>query len=156
MLEPVALDDPEVVALTTASLSEIDARYGGEPGSGAPPRPEEFAPPDGTFLLVRLDGSAAGCGGLCRYDHTTGEVRRMYVAPEARGRGIGRALLGGLLDAARELGYARVRLETGNRQHEAVALYRSAGFTTIPCWGPYADDPKSVCLELWLDQRPRA
>ena len=145
-----ALDDPEVVALTTASISEIDARYDGEPGSGAPPRPEEFAPPEGAFLIARIEGSAAGCGGLCRFDEATAEVRRMYVVPQARGRGVGRELLGGLIAAARELGYARIRLETGNRQHEAEALYRSAGFAVIPCWGPYADDPKSVCLERAL------
>jgi GNAT superfamily N-acetyltransferase len=150
-LETVSLADGEVAALTTASISEIDARYGGEPGSGAPPRPEEFAPPGGTFLLARLDGAPAGCGGFSRLDSDTAEVRRMYVVPEARGRGIGRAILMGLVNAARELGYARVRLETGNQQHEAMGLYRAAGFRATPCWGPYADDPKSVCLELELD-----
>ena len=153
MLETVSLADAEVEALTAASIAEIDARYGGEPGSGAPPRPEEFAPPAGTFLLARLDGRPAGCGGLCRQDAETAEVRRMYVMPEARGRGIGRVLLTGLVEAAGELGYRRVRLETGDKQHEAMGLYRAEGFRPIPCWGPYADDPKSVCLELEL--RPR-
>ena len=151
MLETVSLADAEVMALTTASIAEIDARYGGEPGSGGPPRPEEFAAPAGTFLLARVDGRPAGCGGLCRQDAETAEVRRMYVVPEARGRGIGRVLLTGLVEAAGELGYRRVRLETGDKQHEAMGLYTDAGFRPIPCWGPYAEDPKSVCLELELE-----
>ncbi len=151
MLETVSLADAEVMALTTASIAEIDARYGGEPGSGGPPRPEEFAAPAGTFLLARVDGRPAGCGGLCRQDAETAEVRRMYVVPEARGRGIGRVLLTGLVEAAGELGYRRVRLETGDKQHEAMGLYRAAGFRPVPCWGPYAEDPKSVCLELELE-----
>ena len=74
----------------------------------------------------------------------------MYVAPQARGRGVGRALLGALLDAARELGFARVCLETGERMPEALALYRAAGFEPIPCWGPYETDPRSRCYELAL------
>ncbi len=74
----------------------------------------------------------------------------MYVVPEARGRGLAKALLAWLLEAAREAGYRRVRLETGNRQTEALGLYQSAGFTPIPCWGPYAVDPKSRCFELEL------
>jgi GNAT superfamily N-acetyltransferase len=150
MLEKALLDDAEAVSLTTASMAEIDARYGGEPGAGAPPRPEEFAPPDGAFLLARVDGRPAGCGGLCRQDDEVAEIRRMYVVPEARGRGLGREILTGLMEAARDLGYRRVRLETGNRQHEAMGLYRAAGFERIPCWGPYASDPKSICLELKL------
>lgn len=144
------LDDPDVIALTTASVAEINARYGGEPGSGPKPRPEEFRPPHGAFLIARLEGRAAGCGGISRLDATTAEVRRMYVAPAARGRRIGRALLEQLLERARDLGYAAVRLETGNQQHEAIGLYRSAGFQPIACWGPFADDPKSLCFELPL------
>jgi GNAT superfamily N-acetyltransferase len=107
-------------------------------------------PPDGVFLLARLDGSPCGCGGFSRFDDTTAELRRMYVAPQARERGVGGAIVAWLLETARGVGYRRMRLETGNRQEEALALYRSAGFTPIPCWGPYADDPKSRCFELEL------
>lgn len=77
----------------------------------------------------------------------------MYVVPEVRGRGVGRAIVAWLLEAAREAGYRRIRLETGNRREEALALYRSAGFSPIPCWGPYAEDPKSRCFELDLEAR---
>ena len=149
--EDARLDDPAVGALTAASISEIDARYGGDPGSGSPPRPEDFLPPDGLFLVARLDGQAAGCGGFSRFDSITAELRRMYVVPEARGLGVGKALLAWLLEAAREAGYGRIRLETGNRQEEALHLYKAAGFKCIPCWGPYAADPKSRCFELALE-----
>jgi GNAT superfamily N-acetyltransferase len=152
-LETARLDDPAAVALTTASVAEIDGRYGGEPGSGGKPRADEFVAPDGTFLIARLAGAPVACGGFSRLDAETAELRRMYVAPEARGQGISRALLHRLLAIARDLGYSRARLETGNRQHEAIGLYESDGFTRIPCWGPFVDDPKSVCFELELVSR---
>jgi len=149
-LEDVRLDDPIVSALTSASVEEMDARYGGEPGSGPTPLVREFLPPDGAFVLARIDGRPAGCGGISRLDAETAEVRRMYVAPAARGRGVAKAILERLLDAARELGYTRARLETGNRQPEALGLYRRAGFEPVPCWGPFVDDPRSLCFELDL------
>jgi GNAT superfamily N-acetyltransferase len=90
------------------------------------------------------------CGGLCRYDAETGEIRRMYVVPEHRGRGLSRQLLGALEGEASGLGYERVRLETGVRQHEAIGLYRSAGFEPIERYGPYVDDELSVCFEKRL------
>jgi GNAT superfamily N-acetyltransferase len=152
--ESVRLDDPTVTAFTAASISEMDERHGGDPGSGAPPRTEDFLPPEGAFLLARLDGQPSGCGGFSRFDDTTAEIRRMYVVPEARGRDVGKALVTWLLEAARDAGYSRVRLETGNRQNEALGLYRSAGFSRIPCWGPYADDPKSRCFELDISRGP--
>jgi len=148
--ERARLDDPEVVALTAASVADLEVRYGGAPGSGDEPSDEDFLAPDGTFLLARLDGRPAGCGGISRIDAATAEVRRMYVAPAERGRGAGRAMLGWLLEAARELGYLRVRLETGRRQPEALRLYRTAGFRPIPCWGPFVKDPRSICMELGL------
>jgi ribosomal protein S18 acetylase RimI-like enzyme len=92
------------------------------------------------------EGRAVGCGGLVRYDEREGEIRRMYVAPEARGRGVGRLVLTALEHAARELEYDALRLETGDRQPEALGLYERAGFERIPCYGPYLDDPHSVCL----------
>lgn len=87
------------------------------------------------------------CGGVCRYDADTAEIRRMYVLPEQRGTGFSRVVLAALEDEARSLGYARVRLETGVHQYEALALYRSSGFEEIPRYGPYVDDELSVCFE---------
>ena len=74
----------------------------------------------------------------------------MYVAPQARGRGLGRAVLGALEQAARAVGYEFLRLETGAHQHEALGLYASAGFERIPCYGPYVKDPLSVCFRKRL------
>jgi GNAT superfamily N-acetyltransferase len=145
-----SLDDPTARRGTEASKVEMNSHYGGRPGSGAPPRSVEFVHPDGIFLLALRDGEAIGCGGLCRYDDTTAEIRRMYVVPQARRQGVSRAVLAALLDAGRALGYARVRLETGYAQREAIGLYESSGFWQISCWGPYVTDERSRCFELAL------
>jgi GNAT superfamily N-acetyltransferase len=92
------------------------------------------------------------CGGVCRYDGRTGEIRRMYVAPEARGRGIGRLILAALEAEAKELGYEALQLETGNLQPEAVALYLSHGFEPIERYGPYMNDERSLCFEKRLSR----
>lgn len=136
--------------LVRASLAEIASRYGGRGGSGPEPDPAEFEPPHGVFLIGYVDGRAVACGGLARYDETTGEIRRMYVSPDARGRGLSRRIVAALEEEARELGYTAIRLETGNRQAEALGLYRSSGYEPIPRYGPYVDDEISVCLEKRL------
>jgi ribosomal protein S18 acetylase RimI-like enzyme len=79
-----------------------------------------------------------------------GEVKRMYVAPAFRGRGIARALLRALEAAAGRLGVAVLRLETGTRQPEAIGLYEAAGYARIPAFGEYVGDPLSVCFEKRL------
>ncbi len=101
----------------------------------------------GTFLVARDDGRAVGCGAIRLLDGTTAEVKRMYVEPDQRGRGVARAVLASLEAAARELGARRLVLETGTHSPDALALYRGAGFTQIDCWGEYATSPTSVCLE---------
>jgi putative acetyltransferase len=90
------------------------------------------------------------CGGIARYDDATAEIRRMYVVPEARGRGLSRVVLDALEDEARALGYSLARLETGKLQAAAIGLYISAGFGPIPRYGSFADDPRSVCFEKRL------
>jgi putative acetyltransferase len=101
----------------------------------------------GTFLVVRLEGRAVGCGAFTLLDHGTAEVKRMYVAPEVRGQGAGRAVLDRLETTARSLGVDRLVLETGIHQHDAIRLYERAGFTRVECWGDYAAVPTSVCYE---------
>ena len=100
----------------------------------------------GVFLIAWLDGHPVGCGSLRRLGDDQGEIKRMYVVPEARQQGIGRAMLQALEAEARRLGIAALILETGQRQPEAIALYHSAGFTQCPCWGDYLDSPLAVCL----------
>jgi GNAT superfamily N-acetyltransferase len=140
-----ALAQPLVLALA----AELRERYG-EVGLGGEPDPSAFAAPDGQFVVALDAGRALACGGLARYDEREGEIRRMYVDPDARGRGLGRAVLQALEDTARALGYEAIRLETGDRQPEAVALYASCGFEPIPPYGPYVSDPHSLCFRKRL------
>ncbi|HXV56416.1 MAG TPA: GNAT family N-acetyltransferase [Gaiellaceae bacterium] len=137
-------------ALAGALEAELLATYAGDPGSGGLPAASLFEPPGGVFLVGRVGGEPVACGGIARYDDATAEIRRMYVVPAARGRGCARALLAALEDEARALGYTFVRLETGNLQAAAIGLYASAGYRPIPRYGPFANDPKSLCFEKRL------
>jgi GNAT superfamily N-acetyltransferase len=136
--------------LTGALAEELLGRYEGSGGSGPEPAVSDFEPPDGGFLVGYEDDEAVACGGVCRYDERTAEIRRMYVVPGRRGHGLSRAILAELEEEARSLGYEVVWLETGNRQLEAVGLYRSAGYEPIARFGPYVDDERSVCFEKKL------
>jgi putative acetyltransferase len=112
--------------------------------------PQDVADPNLTFLVASIDSQAVGCGALRSLEPGVGEVKRMFVLPEFRGRGIARQILMALESAAREHGYSTLRLETGTRQPGAIGLYRSAGYGEIPCFGAYADDQFSVCFEKRL------
>ena len=90
-----------------------------------------MAPPGGTYLVIYEDGRPVAGGGIKRLPDGAAEIKRMYVVPEARSRGLARVLLGALEDAARSLGYDRVRLDTGPRQPHARALYESVGYAPI-------------------------
>jgi GNAT superfamily N-acetyltransferase len=109
--------------------------------------PEEVTDGRGTFLVVYKEGIPVGCGAVRLIDADTGELKRMYVSPAARGRGLGRRLLAALEAEARALGVRRLVLETGVRQAAALALYRATGFDPIPLYGEYRLSPEtSVCL----------
>jgi drug/metabolite transporter (DMT)-like permease/GNAT superfamily N-acetyltransferase len=92
----------------------------------------EYAGPDGVFLVMQQNGRLVACGGVRRLGDGMGELKRMYVAPDARRRGLGAGLLTALEDEARRLGYRRLRLDTAEPLHEAVGLYRGAGYREIP------------------------
>ena len=100
-----------------------------------------------TFLVVRAGGAAIGCGALLRDPRGWGEIKRMYVRPDTRGRGIGRRVLAELEMTARASGLPLLRLETGIHNTEALALYRGAGFVEREAFGDYAPDPLSVFME---------
>jgi putative acetyltransferase len=100
----------------------------------------------GAFLIAYVDARPAGCGALRTIEEGVGEIKRMYVRPSERGRGIGRALLEALEAEARRMGMRRLILETGIRQHEALALYRNCGFLPVPPFGEYMGSPLSVCM----------
>jgi GNAT superfamily N-acetyltransferase len=104
----------------------------------------------GAFVVARLDGRPVGCGAIRRLEEGIGEVKRMYVRPEARRRGVARLVLAKLEDTAGALGLHILRLETGTLQPESIALYETHGYRPIPRFGEYADDPFSVCFEKAL------
>jgi ribosomal protein S18 acetylase RimI-like enzyme len=102
------------------------------------------------FFVARDDGRPAGCGGVLLVGREYAEVKRMYVRPAFRGRRIGRLMLDHLVEHARQHGLTVIRLETGIHQREAIALYEARGFRKIPPFGPYREDPVSLCYELRL------
>lgn len=99
------------------------------------------------FFVLRDDGVAAACGGVQLFDADYGELKRMFVRPQFRGRGFARRILDQLAAYARERGVGVLRLETGVHQHEAIGLYASWGFGRIGPFGDYTDDPLSVYME---------
>lgn len=132
-------------AMVAAALADLGERYGG-PGDETPVDPVEFDPPEGAFLVAYLDGRPVGCGGWRSHGgrNEIGEIKRMYTAPEARRRGVARAMLAAIEDSARQYGRRRLVLETGDRQPEAMKLYETAGYEPIPNFGFYRDEPN--CL----------
>jgi putative acetyltransferase len=99
------------------------------------------------FFVSRDDGRPAGCGGVMLVEKAYAEIKRMYVRPAFRGRGLGRRMLDHLVAHATERGFTVIRLETGIHQQAAIALYERSGFRRIPPFGPYRDDPVSRCYE---------
>jgi putative acetyltransferase len=104
-------------------------------------------PAGGAYLIGYLEGQPVACGSLRPLTDTVVEIRRMFVIKSARRRGVGRAVLEALESAADRFGYRIMRLETGNRQLAAMALYTSYGFTPIEPFGEHVNDPTSVCYE---------
>ncbi len=135
-----------------AQRDEMRRRYG-EDDIGELNAYELTRPAGGSFLLARIDGRPVGCGGLRRRDDEVAEIRRMYVVPEARRRGVARVLLVALEAQARRLGYRAIVLETGTAQPEPVALYEASGYSRIPCYEPFAGAAWSVCLEKRFDDQ---
>ena len=143
-----SVDDSDADRLLSGFQADIASLYEGwTPDSGPSADPADFAPPGGDFLVVSLDGEAVACGGLKRLDSASVEVKRLYVAHEARRGGVARALMGALEQRARELGYERVRLDTGAEQPGALALFRSLGYTEIE---DYNGNPWAA---YWLEKR---
>lgn len=103
-----------------------------------------------TFVIARIDGLPVGCGGLRNISEEAGEIKRVFVRTEYRGKGVARRMLKMLESAGLEFGYKKVRLETGDRQPESISLYESSDYYPIPRFGEYTDDPHSRCYEKIL------
>lgn len=112
------------------------------------PWPEnQPTPKHGVYLVAYMDGLPVACGALRPIDGNSVEVRRMFVTSTARRKGLARAILQELEIRAAAFGYATMRLETGNRQLSAMALYETLGFRRIEPFGEYVNDSLSVCFE---------
>ncbi|MFC3504997.1 GNAT family N-acetyltransferase [Micromonospora krabiensis] len=144
-IHAVRFDSPAAQRLIRDALADLGARYGGS-GDETPVDAAEFDPPVGAFLVAHLDGEPIGCGGWRSHGEAgdTAELKRMYTAPAARGRGVARAVLAAVERSAREHGRKRMILECGDRQPEAIAMYTSAGYERIPNFGFYKDAPGCI------------
>lgn len=150
-LRPTAFDHPDAVKLIDQLQGVYRERYGD--GDDTPTAPAEFAPPHGHFVIGYLDDVPVACGGWRVAGLEDGilrpgdaEVKRMYVLADQRGRGFARAVLAELERSAAAAGRIRVVLETGLSQPEAIALYLSSGYSPIPNFGLYRDEPSSRCF----------
>lgn len=129
-----AVDEEPAATLVRGMSADIAALYDGLDLSGPDmPKagPQEMSPPGGTFVVGYEDGEAVCCGGVKRLPDGACEIKRMYVADHARGRGVARALLEELERRARELGYEIARLDTGPRQLRAQRMYERAGYVAV-------------------------
>ena len=133
-------------AMIRALNAELAERYPEEGANHFRLDREEVAEGRGAFLVVYGNGEPLACGAIRRLDADTAEIKRMYVEPHIRGQGIGRRLLTTLETEGRRLGVKRIVLETGERQPEALGLYRRAGFVHMSPFGEYVGSPLSVCM----------
>jgi ribosomal protein S18 acetylase RimI-like enzyme len=145
-----ALDSAVGTALLGAFFDEIAMLYPGimeadDPGPSA--TPEELSPPTGAFLVAYIDDEAVGCGGIKRIDDGTAELKRLYVSPSARNRGVARTVIAALEDAARAHRYRVIRLDTGDQQSAALKLFRSLGYQEI------ADYNRNPHASYWFEKR---
>ncbi|MER7573262.1 GNAT family N-acetyltransferase [Streptomyces sp. NPDC126514] len=149
----VPFDHPDAVKLNDAVQAEYDVRYG-DGGDATPMDPADFEPPNGAYLIAydAYDSPVASGGWRVRDANGEGnldgdaELKRMYVIDAMRGRGLARRILAALEEDARAAGRLRMVLETGTKQPEAVALYRSSGYEPCTKFGYYRFHELSLCF----------
>jgi putative acetyltransferase len=150
-ITPEPLSSADARALIARLDAELTERYPNPDDNHFELSAEQVSEERGVFLIARMDAEPVGCGALRQVEPAVGEIKRMYVAPSARGAGVGRQLLAELERHARRLGLRRLVLETGERQPEALRLYERAGFSRIDCFGEYLATPVSLCMAKSLD-----
>ena len=115
--------------------------------------PEELSSGANRFFAVRVDGQLMGCGGIRVVGRDYAEIKRIFVAPSARGLGLAKALLSRLESESRSLGLLEMKLETGISQPEAISLFKRCGYTECPVFGDYPkDDPLSYFMRKTLEE----
>jgi putative acetyltransferase len=139
---------PEATDLMAALDRDLNTLYPGLEIHGIDA--SNFRETGGVFLIGRVGDTVVACGALRPMDDGAVEVKRMFVRATHRRRGFASALLTALEEIAVSRGYRSIRLETGDRQPEAIALYESAGYHRVPCYGAHAPDPNSRCFEKTL------
>lgn len=159
--------DPAALALRDAMTAEVTARYADQPSALALPPGMAVEPHEVGFVcLAHLAGRGIGHVAVrhlpaVAYSNAgpdwtaTLEIKRMYVDSAARGLGIGQRLLDAAEDAAWRAGARRIVLQTGDRQPEAVALYRRAGYLPVPLFAPYLTLPQALCFSKWRGKHSR-
>jgi GNAT superfamily N-acetyltransferase len=143
-LRPLPYDHPVAHDLVEQVQEEYVQRYGGR--DAAVVDAAEFLPPLGIFLVAEIGGEPAGCGAWRVVSPGVAEIKRVYVVPRFRRRGLAQAIVGALEDGAALAGHGRVVLNTGNEQPEALALYADLGYGRIEGYGIYACSPGAVFL----------
>jgi drug/metabolite transporter (DMT)-like permease/GNAT superfamily N-acetyltransferase len=160
----LATSDPTAAALLSAYAEEMEERFAGREPCRVDTVASEYVAPHGAFLVAYDDGEPVACAGLRSLPDGAGELKRMYVVPDARGQGVGRRLLDRLEQEARALGYRRLRLDTGSQLTEAKELYRSSGYYEIPDYNgntaashwfekqlaPDEEEPPAEAAQPWL------
>jgi GNAT superfamily N-acetyltransferase len=150
-IRPSRFGAPVAQTLVAAAQAELTQRYGSADEN--PIESVEFDPPEGGFLVAWRAGVPVACAGWRTISHFAGingvpedvaELKRMYVSPQARGTGVAAALLSALEDSVRESGMRRMILETGERQPEALRFYEKSGYSRIPNYGYYKNEPDCV------------
>jgi putative acetyltransferase len=143
-IKKVSSVSPEVKSLSDELHKDLEAIY----GNGII---EDFIDENELMLIFFIaydeKGNAISCGALKHFDDSTAEIKRMYVKPQFRGRGISKLILKQLESYAEELNYQRLVLETGLKQPEAMSLYRKFGYKPLKCYGRHSNDPDSRCFE---------
>lgn len=142
---------PETLRLVERLWHELGSLYPEVKGPST--APDEIVGQRASFVVAWVEGEAVGCGAfraLSEDEGNVAEIKRMYVEPPMRRRGISRSILVELEKLARDCGYTLARLETGLRQANAIRLYETSGYHRIEPFGRYRDDPLSVCFEKSL------
>jgi GNAT superfamily N-acetyltransferase len=143
-LRPLPYDHPVAHYLVEQVQEEYVQRYGGR--DAAVVDAGEFQPPRGVFLVAEVAGVPAGCGAWRAMSPDVAEIKRVYVEPAFRRRGLAQAIVAALEDGAARAGHESVVLNTGQQQPEALALYRDLGYGPVSGYGTYASSPDAVFL----------